>query len=31
VDLDTGQVTRIDRINGKRTDVEGLAIPIAQP
>jgi len=31
VNLDTGQVTRIDRIDGKRTDVEGLAIPIGQP
>lgn len=31
VNLDSGEVTRIDRINGKRTDVEGLAIPINQP
>lgn len=31
VNLDTGEVTRIDRINGKRTSVEGLAIPINQP
>lgn len=31
VDLGTGQVDRIDRIDGKRTNVEGLAIPIGQP
>ena len=31
VDPGIGQVSRIDRTNGKRTNVEGLAIPIAQP
>jgi hypothetical protein len=31
VDLNTGQVTRIGRIDGSGTDVEGLAIPIGQP
>jgi hypothetical protein len=30
VDLTTGQVTRIGRIDGSGTDVEGLAIPIGQ-